>query len=211
MTNLASMEMILPLEVNVEPCVYTTQFSTWLKEGSVCADTDLICFRSNKPWVTAAKLLSEIHTLPVLFRQQEDSNAALACRFVAELVEIKFVDQFANDDQRLDWLNEKLWFQREIIKGPARDEIFPTWEEQLKKWEIDKFMLAKTWYIVRHLREIKSLPLPRLRKLVDNQPLATNFKRGYALCHYPNEEVEFMSEQNATEQAVNPPFLPAAL
>jgi len=91
----------MPLEVILAPCVYTTQFSTWLEAGSARAAADLICFRSGKRWVTAAKLLRRDGTLPILFRLQEDSNAALACRFVAELMEIHFVDQFDNDAKRL--------------------------------------------------------------------------------------------------------------
>jgi hypothetical protein len=178
----------------VAPCVYTTQFPTWLEAGSACATTDLICFCSNKRWSTAAKLLSRDGTLPVLFRQQEDSKAALECRFVAELVEIHFVDRFDNDAKRLAWLDEKLWLQRETTKRKWRKELFKTWESQYKEWEVDKFMAAKTWYIVRLLREIKPLPLPRLRKLANNQPLAINFVRGYALCHYPSDEVEFISD-----------------
>jgi hypothetical protein len=181
----------------VGPCVYTTQFPTWLEAGLGRAATDLICFRSNKRWVTAAKLLRRFETLPVLFRQQEDSDEILACRYVAELVEIQFSDGFANEAKRLAWLDEKLWLQRETIKGPKRDGSFSTWESQYKKWEIDKFMVAKTWYIVRLLREIKPLPLPRLRKLANSQPLASNFIRGYALCHYPSDEIELIGETTA--------------
>ena len=51
-------------------------------------------------------------------------------------------------------------------------------------------MKADTWYIVRNLREIEPLPLPRLRKLDDDHPLASNYIRGYALCHYPAAEVK---------------------
>ncbi len=45
------------------PCVYTTQFSTWLEPALARAVTDLICFRSGKRWATAAKLLGHFGTL----------------------------------------------------------------------------------------------------------------------------------------------------
>jgi hypothetical protein len=133
-------------------CLYDAVFNV-LEAAFGRAATDLICFRSNKRWVTAAKLLQRFRTLPVLFRQEE-SNGIFTCRYVAELVEIQFSHGFANEAKRLAWRDEKLWLQREIIKGPKRDLSFPTWESQYKKWEIDKFMVAQTWYIVCHLREI---------------------------------------------------------
>ena len=46
-----------------------------------------------------------------------------------------------------------------------------------------------TWFSVRDVREIKPLPLPRLRKLKDNRPLSSEFVRGYALCRYPKDEI----------------------
>ena len=47
-------------------------------------------------------------------------------------------------------------------------------------------MKAMTWFSVRDVREIKPLPLPRLRKLNDN---SSKFVRGYALCRYPKDEI----------------------
>lgn len=148
--------------------------------------------------MTAAKLLNHHGTLPVLFRQQEDSDAVLACRFVAELVEIRFPEQFDSDATRLAWLEGKLWLQREtIIKMHKPTERYPIWEAQFKSSEIDDSLDAKTWYVIRSLREIKPLPLPRLRKLKKNQPLAPNFVRGYALCHYPSDEVKVVNGRPA--------------
>jgi len=112
-------------------------------------------------------------------------------------VQVQFADGFSTDSKRLAWLDEKLWLQRQVIKGPKRDEKYPTWEAQYKAWEIDKFLVAETWYIVRHLCEIKLLPLPRLRKLANSQPLAPNFIRGYALCHYPTDEIKILGGQTA--------------
>jgi hypothetical protein len=178
----------------VGPCVYTTQFPFWLDAGSRRAATDLICFRSNKRWVMAAKLLGQFGTLPILFREQEDSNDTLACRFVAELVQIHFADTFSNNAKKLSWLNEKLWFQWESIQGPKRDESYPTPQSQYEEQEVKKFMAAKTWYIVRDIRQIKPLPLPNLHKLSNSKPLAGNFTRGYALCHYPSDVIQFVSE-----------------
>jgi len=176
------------------PCVYTTQHPIWLEAASACAPCDAVCFRSNKRWATGAKLLDRHGTLPVLFRKQEDSDEVLACRFVADLVEIHFPDWFESDAARLAWLDEKLWLQRDTIKKLERSERFRTWESQFKAWEIDNFMKAETWFIVRNLREIRALPLPRLRKLDDDHPLASNYIRGYALCHYPDKEVEVIGE-----------------
>ena len=173
----------------MNPCVFTTQFGVWLREASVRPPTDLICFRSAKRWATAAKLLRRHGSLPILFRQQDDSDPILACRFVGELVEIQFPERFDNDARRLTWLDEKLWLQRDTIRTDWRDDRFPTWESQFKAWEIDDFMRSKSWYIARGLREIVPLPLSRLHKLKDNDPLADNYVRGYALCHYPADEI----------------------
>ena len=79
--------------------------------------------------------------------------------------------------------------QRDTIKSQPCTTKFPTWQSQFKEWEIDNFMKAMTWFSVRDVREIKPLPLPRLRKLKDNRPLSSKFVRGYALCHYPKDEI----------------------
>lgn len=173
----------------MDPCVYTTLSETWLQAASVCGPTESVCFRSGRRWTKAAELLARHRTLPILFRQQDDSGEVLACRFAAKLMAVNFMDQLATDSERRDWLDQKLWLQREVIKQRERTERFPTWESQYKAWEIDKFMGAQTWYIVQALREIRPLPLPRLRKLDKNEPLSPNFIRGYALCHYPSKEV----------------------
>ena len=174
----------------MDPCVYATQFPIWLKAASARTPSELVCFRSNKRWATAAKLLERHGTRPILFREQQDSAEELTCRYVAELVEVHFRDRLENDADPLAWLDEKLWLQRDTIKGLERTERFPTWEAQFKTWEIDSFMKADTWYVIRNLREIKPLPLPRLRKLDGDHPLAPNYIRGYALCHYPAAEVK---------------------
>lgn len=173
----------------MDPCVYTTQHDTWLRAASGCSPTQVVCFRSAKRWAKASRLLTTQTTLPVLFRQQNETTPVLACRFVADLVEIHFADQFANDQARLAWLEDRLWLQRETIKSQPRTGRFPTWESQYKTWEIDNFMTAITWFSVRRVREIEPLPLPRLRKLDDDRPLSPNFIRGYALCRYPQGEI----------------------
>ena len=173
----------------MDPCVYTTLSETWLRAASVRGSTESVCFRSGQRWATAARLLTRAGTLAILFRQQDEPGDVLRCRFSAKLVEINFRDQFATDSEALAWLDQKLWLQRETIKKLERTDSFPTWESQYKAWEVDKFMPAETWYIVQDLREIRPLPLPRLRKLSDNRPLSPNFVRGYALCHFPSEEV----------------------
>ena len=176
----------------MDPCVYTTQHGTWLHAAVGCSPKQLVCFRSVKRWTTARQLLIAHTTLPVLFRKQDETTPVLACRFVAELVEIHFADddQFANDRARLDWLEARLWLQRDTIKNQQRTAKFPTPQAQFKEWEIDKFMKAMTWFSVRNVRKIiKPLPLPRLRKLKDNRPLSPKFVRGYALCRYPKDEI----------------------
>ena len=39
------------------------------------------------------------------------------------------------------------------------------------------------------MRKIHPFSITRLRKLRNNEPLAENFARPYALCYYPAEEV----------------------
>jgi hypothetical protein len=85
-------------------------------------------------------------------------------------------------------------FQWESIQGPKRDESYPTPQSQYEEQEVKKFMAAKTWYIVRDIRQIKPLPLPNFYKLSNSKPLAANFKRGYALCHYPSDMIQFLSD-----------------
>ena len=150
--------------------MYTTQHGTWLRAAVDCSPTQLVCFRSVKRWKTARQLLTShpTPTLQVLFREQDETTPVLACRFVAELVEIHFADQFANDRARRAWLEDRLWLQRNKIK--SHHPKYRTWQEQFKVEEIDNFMKAKTWFSVRDAREIKPLPLPRLRKLKDNRP-----------------------------------------
>ncbi|MBW3539630.1 MAG: hypothetical protein KY476_05110 [Planctomycetes bacterium] len=104
--------------------------------------------------------------------------------------------------ERQAWLNEKLLLQRDTIKR-ERDDRFPSWESQFETWELDKFMKAATWYIVCEIRPITPLPLPRLRKLKGDHPLAANYTRGYALCHYPMTEIQVIQEKPL--RVVGPP------
>ena len=172
----------------MDPCVYTTQHGTWLRAAVDCSPKQLVCFRSAKRWKTASQLLTPRTTLPVLFRKQDETTPVLACHFIAELVEIHFADQFANDRERRVWLEDRLWLQRNKIK--SHHPKYRTWQEQFKVEEIDTFMKAMTWFSVQKVRKIiKPLPLPRLRKLKDNRPLSSKFVRGYALCRYPKDDV----------------------
>ena len=190
----------------MKPCVYTTQHSGWLTSALARDHDDLICFRSARRWASAARLLNRHGQLPILFRKQDDdSDPVLTCRFVAELTEVRFIDEFETNAHRLAWLDDKLWFQREVLKRKWQTNHFPTWESQYKTWEIDKFMAAKTWYIVRSLQEIAPLPLPRLRKLNGDHPLAPNFVRGYALCHYPENEIRLKARAATAVRPTSPP------
>ena len=141
--------------------------------------------------MTARRLLQSNGALPVIFRQQDEARP-FVCRFVADLVEIRFRREFADDDARLAWLDEHLWLQRDTIKEQTRTPEFPTWESQYKTWEIDNFMNDSTWYVLKNLREIAPLPLPRLRKLDGNQPLSPDFIRSYSLCYYPEEDIQIV-------------------
>ena len=179
-----------------DPCVYTTQHNTWLRAAVGRSSTQLVCFRSGKRWKRASQLLTSHNTLPVLFREQDETTLVLACSFVAELVEIHFADQFANDRARHAWLEDRLRLQRDTIKRLWLQQRHPTQfrtpQAQFKAWEIDNFMKAITWFSVRDVRKIEPLPLPRLRKLKDNRPLSSEFVRGYALCSYPKDEIRMI-------------------
>ena len=169
----------------MDPCVYTTQHGTWLRAAAVDCSPTPVCFRSGKRWKKAHQLLTSPATLRVLFREQDETTPVLACRFVADLVEIHFVaDHLATDRARRAELQERLWLQRDtMIKSKS----------QFKDWDIDRetdtFLKAVTWFSVRNVREIKPLPLPRLRLLEDNRPLSSEYRRGYALCRYPKNEI----------------------
>lgn len=84
----------------MDACVYTTQHQIWLHAASACSTTQRVCFRSAKRWATARRLLETQDTVPVFFRQQDEATPVLACRFIGDLVEIHFVDQFDNNDER---------------------------------------------------------------------------------------------------------------
>ncbi len=189
--------VVIPLEQLMASCVYTTQYPIWLDAAITCDADAKICFHSNKKWATAKKLLERSAPLPLLIRRQEDETEEFACRYIADLQEITFREDIDTDSERLAWLDEKLWFQRQTIQGLPRTPQFATWEEQYKAWEIDHFMKSTTWYTIANLREISPLPLPRLRKLDGDHPLAPNYIRGYALCHYPDAEIKVIRSANA--------------
>ena len=64
--------------------------------------------------------------------------------FIADLVEIHFRKDLADDQARLAWLDDHLWLQRKTIKSSSRSAEFPTWESQYSAWEIDNFLKAST-------------------------------------------------------------------
>ena len=167
----------------MDPCVYTTQHGRWLRAAVGDWPTPG-CFRSGKRWKKAHQLLTSPATLRVLFREQDEPTPVLACRFVADLVEILFVaDHLATDRARRAELQERLWLQRDTMsKSKSQD-----WDI---KRETTTFLEAVTWFSVRNVREIKPLPLPRLRLLENNRPLSSEYRRGYALCRYPKNEIK---------------------
>ena len=165
----------------MDPCVYTTQHGPWL-----CAAVNgspkkpPVWFRSGKRWKTARQLLTSHPTLPVLFREQNKT----AVGFVADLVKIRFADEFATDRARRAWLQDRLWLQRDrMAKNPSQ---FKNWN--IKK-ETDTFLEAVTWFSVQNVREIEPLPLPSLRLLANNRPLSSEYRRGYALCRFPKNKI----------------------
>ncbi len=177
----------------MDPCVYTTQHDTWLQASSACPATQLACFRSAKRWVTAKRLLDLNGALPVILRQQDEARP-FVCRFVGDLIEIRFQKEFAHDEARLAWLDEHLELQRDTIKTQARTAAFPTWESQYQTSELDKFMKASTWYVLRNVREIAPIPLPRLRTVEGNHPLSPDYRYSYSLCFYPEEDIQLIAK-----------------
>ena len=171
----------------MDPCIYASQHKIWLEAASGCPPTQLVCFRSNRKWAKAATLLDRRTMLPILFRQHDDDGQHFTCRFAARLVEVRFRDQFGNDSERLAWLDQKLWLQRESWR---QREGVERGKSQYKKLEVDKFMAAQTWYVVQSTRKIPPLPLVRLRKLANNQPLAPEYKWGYAVCQLSTQEID---------------------
>ena len=104
----------------MDPCVYTTQHGRWL-HAAVGDWPTPVCFRSGKRWKKAHQLLTPPATLPVLFREQDKPTPVLACRFVADLVEIIFVaDHLATDRARRAELQERLWLQRDTMIKSVR-------------------------------------------------------------------------------------------
>ena len=186
----------------MDPCVYTTQHGPWLRAAVGCSPKKPpVWFRSGKRWKKAHKLLTSHPTLPVLFREQDGTTPVLGCRFVADLVEIHFVaDHLATDRARRAWLKDRLWLQRDTMsKNPS----------PIQNWDIDKetdtFLKAVTWFSVQNVREIKPLlPLPRLRLLEDNRPLSSEYRRGYALCRFPKNEIKPVIKTDSRQERVSP-------
>jgi hypothetical protein len=113
---------------------------------------------------------------------------SLLCTFLAKLAELWFPAQFGSDAERRAWLEEKLWLQRDGWKAKGPDRQSQSWQETFQAREIEPFMEAQTYYIIRNLRAIEPLSLSRLVKLINGQALADNYTRGYAICHFPEPE-----------------------
>lgn len=187
----------------MKPCVYTTLSGMWLDAASRVPRTKTVCFRSGRKWVRAKELLRQFGTVRVLFRQQDEPGDVLRCRFVADLVKINFREEFAADDEARAWLDKHLWLQRDVIKRRPRSERDATWQSQYKAWETDPFLRSQTWYSVLGVQEINPIRLSRLRKL-DGGPLAADFRRGYALCHYPDALIRPADPTNVRHESDDP-------
>jgi len=167
-----------------QPCIYTTQFDIWLDAAALEPAGKTFCFRSAKKWTSAAKLLEEHGPLPVFIRQQGDEEEDLACSHAATLVKVFFSQSLSPAEARAR-LDKELWLQRKTIQANP-SPAYATWEEQYEDWEVKNFLKDQTWYTLRDLRKIDPLPLPRLKKLKDGEPLASNYTRGYAICIVPD-------------------------
>jgi hypothetical protein len=174
------------MEVTVHPCIYASQHQMWLDEAASCDPVKLVCFRSRKKWVRAETLLKDHATLPILFGRQDDPGKDFSCHFAADLVDVYFKDQFRNLADCRAWLNENLWLQRKVWQRRNRAH----WESKFEDLEIKKFLEDHTWYRVQAMRKIRPLPLPRLRKLRNNQPLSPGFRWGYAICQISGSALE---------------------
>ena len=168
-------------------CVYTTNHPIWLRHmRHRCSSDQHVCFQSKVRWASARKHLSRADTLPLLFRELTDDDAPLCCTYIAELVELRFPVDFSDDSERRRWLETNLWLQRERIQEAPEDK-FADWQEQFKVWEMDHAMRAETLYVVRNLRPIEPLPITRLIKVSNGEPLASNYIRSYSICYLPRE------------------------
>jgi hypothetical protein len=142
---------------------------------------------SKRRWAGAARLLERHTTLPILFRQHDVDEQHFTCRFAALLVEVNFRDAFRNDSERRAWLDRALSLQHEVWRrsdGPRRGE------SKYKRLEVDKFLESETWYVVQGMRPISPVPLGRLRKRANNEPLALDYRYPYAICQVPIEDIE---------------------
>ena len=171
----------------MDPCIYSSQHKRWLKAASNCLPTQRVCFMSKRRWAEAARLLARHTTLPILFRQHDVDEQRFTCRFAARLVEVNFRDAFRNDFERRAWLDRALSLQREDWKRSDGPELG---ESKYRRLEVDKFLESETWYVVQGMKPISPVPLGRLRKRANNEPLAADYKYPYAICQLPIEDIE---------------------
>ncbi len=114
----------------------------------------------------------------------------MRCTFLAELVEVWFPSQLGTDDERKAWLQDKLWLQRKVYQERAPKPGFETSEGQFKAREVDYFTeFGETHYIIRNLRRIEPLPLPKLKKVDGNHELSPNYIRSYSICWFPESDI----------------------
>jgi hypothetical protein len=131
-------------------------------------------------------------TVPLLFREQDTKSAELTCSFRADLVEVIFPRDVGDSVAQRAWLEEHLWLQRQDIQSKPRSPGSPPGQPDFAEQELAPFLAARTWYLLRNVKVIEPIPINRLHKLDGDHPLAPNFIRGYALCHYPEELVKVL-------------------
>jgi hypothetical protein len=170
----------------VDPCIYSSQHKRWLEAASTCTPTRRVCFMSKRRWAGAAILLERHTTLPILFRQHDVDEEHFTCRFAARLVEVNFRDAFRNDSERRAWLDDALSLQHDSWRRSDGPELG---ESKYRRLEVDKFLESQTWYVVQGTRPIPPVPLGRLRKRANNEPLARDYKYPYAICQLPTEDI----------------------
>ena len=165
-------------------CIYTTIQKLWLDEFLNLSPGSTATFQSVHKWKRAEELLQGKSSVPVLIRASGEDSEPLQCAYIADLVALTFADRFMTKEDKQRWLENNLTLQKHYIQNNTSPK-FSTWHAQFESWELDFGNKANTWFMLRNLRRIKPFPITKLVKESNNQPLAPNYIRGYAICYFP--------------------------
>ena len=168
-------------------CIYTTNHSLFLEYViSLHREGQTVWFCSGKRWATAKRYLASAGVMPILIREitREDEVKPFACTHEAELVGIKFADEFSTEGERRDWILPHLEIHR---------SAYAFGDPELSKCDIDErvadelegFIDAETFYGIRSLKRIKPILLTNLVKDSDGEHVSGDYDRSYAICRYP--------------------------